>query len=654
MANEQIQIEVVLDDGSVKKGFARIEKAGEDSASSLSSVFGSSAAKISASIVAVGVALKKTLDFALAGEKLNTLNAQFDLLAKREGIASDMLRAGLEQAGKGLISVSDLLQTANGAMAILGKNAEKLPQILDLATKSAAIFGGTAEERFNDLVYAIETGNQKALKNAGIIIDADKVYKSFAASIGTTAGELTNTQKQAAILDATLAKGAQTFAGLESNLSPMKKAIAEFKVAFGEIVDNVMSRFANFVGPAVAATFKTIAEAMALPKTRTLQTQFEGASDRVKNLTTQLTELQAKLAERQEGGMLSGLGSETVIKNQIASVTAALKEQRGLVQMLAMEKQAAADLSERAGSKEADAARALVESQKRNIELRKGQVAQAIYQNEMAELTSKQNLLQYENDYNARREQMKILTDERLKLLDQETKFQILETERNFSLEAGFTVEQREAMITSIKEAAAQRRKEIETNANEEFLKQAADTKARLGAIQAAMNTIVAQGATKFAQSLFKAGNFFENFANGLLEVVADQVIQLGQALVVQGLAMEAFITAINSLLPGSGAAAAAAGLGLIIFGTALKSAIGAGGGGGGAEPAGGGIGGGVSVPAGGTFTEEAPLEKEKPGTKIEVNISGDVLDSDETGLRIVNLINSAFDKQGVEVRGGV
>jgi len=38
----------------------------------------------------------------------------------------------------------------------------------------------------------------------------------------------------------------------------------------------------------------------------------------------------------------------------------------------------------------------------------------------------------------------------------------------------------------------------------------------------------------------------------------------------------------------------------------------------------------------------------------VNVSILGDVLDSEQSGLRIVDLLNSAFDKQGVVIKRGV
>ena len=98
-----------------------------------------------------------------------------------------------------------------------------------------------------------------------------------------------------------------------------------------------------------------------------------------------------------------------------------------------------------------------------------------------------------------------------------------------------------------------------------------------------------------------------------------------------------------------SGAAAAAAGLGLVLFGTALKASVG---GGGANASSGGGVASGGGLESPGTPAVDNPQTvAQEPTTKVNVVINGSVLDSDESGLRIVELINTAFDKQGVTVR---
>lgn len=150
---------------------------------------------------------------------------------------------------------------------------------------------------------------------------------------------------------------------------------------------------------------------------------------------------------------------------------------------------------------------------------------------------------------------------------------------------------------------------------------------------------------------LQKGEGLFDDFGNSVVGIIGDLLIAIGNALILQGLAIEAFVTAINSLLPGSGLIAAAAGVGLVIFGSALKASVGKGGGQTAASPS---AGGGVASPS--SPTTESPIANQteaKPATQLSVFIQGDVLDSDASGMRIVQLINDSFNKQGVVIQQG-
>jgi hypothetical protein len=45
--------------------------------------------------------------------------------------------------------------------------------------------------------------------------------------------------------------------------------------------------------------------------------------------------------------------------------------------------------------------------------------------------------------------------------------------------------------------------------------------------------------------------------------------------------------------------------------------------------------------------------QRQEPQNVLNVTINGDVLDSDESSMRIVRLINEAYDKKGVVLRQG-
>lgn len=151
----------------------------------------------------------------------------------------------------------------------------------------------------------------------------------------------------------------------------------------------------------------------------------------------------------------------------------------------------------------------------------------------------------------------------------------------------------------------------------------------------------------KLASNLATGKSIFADFGSFVLNIIGDLAIQIGQAAIGIGLAIQA----IGNL---SGTQALIAGAGLVALGTIIKSF--AGGGGGLPDAGSGGFAGGAGIAGGFTPTGESILTDEEdraePETRIAVNIQGDVLDSEESGLRIVQLINDAFDRDGAIVTG--
>jgi len=146
-----------------------------------------------------------------------------------------------------------------------------------------------------------------------------------------------------------------------------------------------------------------------------------------------------------------------------------------------------------------------------------------------------------------------------------------------------------------------------------------------------------------FGAALVKGENALEAFGKALLASFGSALIQLGTGFILQGVAQS-----IAGF--GSGAPLIAAGSALAVFGGAL-SAIG-GGGGGVSASTGGDTGGGVGNDGGfGDSTAQAE-ELEEPDTRVAITIQGDVFDSEESGLRIAQILESASLNQNVTVVG--
>lgn len=669
MATEQIVVQITLDNGSMIKGIAEFEKkarsAGDSVGKSLSGkVFqdlgdsakrhlgyvGSLIEKIPVSLGIAGGAIfafKKLFDFAKEGEQITALEKRFDLLAAREGINAEKIKQSLIEAGGGLVSLNDLFQSASRSIAVFGDQAERLPELLSASKKIAITLGLDTVETFEGISKAIETGNQKALKNAGIIVDVDNVYKEYAKTLGLTSGELNQTQKQTALLDATLKQAQQTYKGINDETTPLNNATKILGVAFQDLGEKIKQSISSGLGKSFAEATLTLANAI-------------NAISGVKSPSAELDLLTVKLSRLKDEILLfqnAAKGNESIYRGEIelrkqaiSSIEAEISLRKAAAgAALDDERKAAAmrgDISERVKSLIGGNENKITEEQRMAIAQRSAQVAGAITQNEQSVITSREKLLQYETDASARKIIQQDILNQQVLLLEQEQQAKINEINKTYSDAAGFNETQRnELRLAAIRDFAL-RRTVIETEANEALAIAAKQNAERIQIIQTGLTTVIGQGVVKMSQALLKGGNAFEEFGKSIVGIIADQIISLGQALVIQGFAIESFVAAINTLLPGSGMAAAAAGLGLVLFGTALKSAVGAGGGENPTPSVTPGAAGGAGGFGGETTSSSFDLANE-PKTIINLNVEGSIMDTPETGLRLSQILSDSFQNQG-------
>lgn len=178
---------------------------------------------------------------------------------------------------------------------------------------------------------------------------------------------------------------------------------------------------------------------------------------------------------------------------------------------------------------------------------------------------------------------------------------------------------------------------------------QAAITKTREAVTQNVLDvsktisTALARGISRsiqfVVQNLQNGENAFSNFGKFVLGLLGDLAIQVGETAIAFGIT----IAAIQTLAPAG--VIIAAGAALIAIGSLLKGLSGGAGGFAGAGPAGDTGGGFSGTSQFGGFGPEGE-EDRQPQTQVAVNIQGDVLDSEDTGLRIVQLIQSAVQDQ--------
>jgi hypothetical protein len=203
--------------------------------------------------VAVG-AFKTALAAVEEAENIERINKQFDLLASNAGVAGNTIREKLVGAAGGLADDTEIIQAANRAVIALGQNADKLPEIMELARKATAVVGGELTSTFETMSSAIAAGNARILRQYGIVVDMEKAQAKYAMAIGITVGQLTEQQKKEALLNEVLSKRETAFKGVEEASGSVTVLIKKIGVEIGQSLEAIGLWVNKIIGP----TFRSI------------------------------------------------------------------------------------------------------------------------------------------------------------------------------------------------------------------------------------------------------------------------------------------------------------------------------------------------------------------------------------------------------------
>jgi hypothetical protein len=678
----QVEIELVLDDGTVKKAFARVGKEGEETSKGLTSAFSNIFSGVNGrgfpaftelnsalSLAGKGFALLKgaaegAIDTILKAEGIQKVNSQFDQLAARAGVSGQAIRSGLSEVSGGVVDINDAVSAANQALIRLGSSGAQIPAIFEQARKAANAFGGDAIGRFQDFVGAIQSGNSRTLRQVGIQLDLNKAVDEYAKSLGISKNLLTEQQIIQARTNAVLEAARQSYEGITADVGGVTGALAQFKQSANDLFENFSQGVSQIFGPAVETVIRLATRAtnalgnffkskfgdgtlesqidVVSKKLETLQSNLTAKGDKInvfdivelRDLSLELTNLINKRNQ------LEQLETSSKITQKINEQTEALKKR---------EEQISAQIPKLAA------------------------LDQAILQGQIQAI---QQRIQVETDADRA-----ITLNKELAALENK---RILEESKKLELEA---IRLFNEGVISSEEELGNRLQQIRNNtaanlktANDEVAASQANTLnnvqqfgSTFGAfINNAVKTLqnaaqlikvgffqsVGKELENLGTNLAKGQSLFENFGKATLGIVGDILITLGNA----AIAAATVGSAIPILGPITGGPAGfAIGAGLIIAGGALKAIAGA-------------AASNITQPtvsSTGIIGQQTIVEPSlnisdqisrlddtarrpnEAGTQITVNIEGLISDTDETGIRIVQIINNAFDRQGLTIRQG-
>lgn len=210
----------------------------------LAQAFGPVAVAIGAAVVGVVALGAAFLALGNRGAALVPLGESFDHLTASVGISSQALLVDLRKAAAGTVSDFDLIKRAN--LALVGSTGEfgkqfgqKLPQVLAAARAAAKATGQDVDFLFQSLVSGIKRASPRLIDNTGIVLKLSAANEELAKSLGKSVSQLTDEEKQIAVLNATTAAGADLIASLGNNVESNSEKLARSQATITNIFDTL-------------------------------------------------------------------------------------------------------------------------------------------------------------------------------------------------------------------------------------------------------------------------------------------------------------------------------------------------------------------------------------------------------------------------------
>jgi phage-related minor tail protein len=194
-----------------------------------------------------------------AATELESVKKSFDNLAAANNQSSQSILDSLQKASAGTVSEYDLILSANRAMTLgVATNTDQFTALMEIARDRARVMGLTTTQAFDNIVTGIGRGSPLILDNLGLIINQTEVNEKYAQSLGKTASELTEAEKQQALLNAVLEQGNATIdENAKSNLTTsesmqaLKVSISDTSAAIGSVLLPVIKSILEAVKPVI-------------------------------------------------------------------------------------------------------------------------------------------------------------------------------------------------------------------------------------------------------------------------------------------------------------------------------------------------------------------------------------------------------------------
>jgi hypothetical protein len=248
-----------LDTGSLKLMFAK------DNVDKFAQSIQTSTTKMGLAIAGAGAAITAGLGMMTkAAVTVDSTRIAFENLAKSNQQSSADILDALKKASSGTIEANSLMLSANRAMTLgVAKNIEQFTSLMEIARDRARSMGLSTAQAFDNIVTGIGRGSPLILDNLGIIVNVTDANEKYAKSLNKTAAQLTEAEKQQALLNEVLKQGqsgidktAQATMTASETMQALKASTSDLFVSIGSVLLPVLQTGAKLISDVVSGTTK--------------------------------------------------------------------------------------------------------------------------------------------------------------------------------------------------------------------------------------------------------------------------------------------------------------------------------------------------------------------------------------------------------------
>ncbi len=194
--------------------------------------------------VAAVVALGAAVNLAFRGAAFEGIESAFNNLASGAGLLGDALVSDLSKAAGHTISEMELMKNTNLALAgatgeLRDKILTNLPQILEISRAQAAATGQSVDHLFQSLITGIKRSSPLLIDNTGLVLKVGAANEAYAKSVGKSVEELTEQEKQIAILNATVEAGSRAIEAQGGILDTASSKLARIQASVKDGLDAI-------------------------------------------------------------------------------------------------------------------------------------------------------------------------------------------------------------------------------------------------------------------------------------------------------------------------------------------------------------------------------------------------------------------------------